>query len=130
MSPETLGFPWLHTYGVLVAIAFLTALWLAGRLDREAGLSADAITNLGIYCALAAIAGAKLMMFLVDIPYYTQHAGEMFSLATLQAGGVFYGRAPAAARAGGGEKPRNEHASVGTPASLLPRSSPWRRLRA
>ena len=51
----------------------------------------DAVTNLGIYCALAAIAGAKLMMFLVDMPYYTQHPGEIFSLATLQAGGVFYG---------------------------------------
>ena len=28
----------------------------------------EAVTNLGIYCALAAIAGAKLMMFLVDMP--------------------------------------------------------------
>jgi phosphatidylglycerol:prolipoprotein diacylglycerol transferase len=91
MYPEILGLSWLHTYGVLVAIAFLTALWLAGRLARQAGLSADAITNLGIYCALSAIAGAKLMMFLVDIPYYTQHPGEIFSLSTLQAGGVFYG---------------------------------------
>ncbi len=58
---------------------------------RRAGLNADAVTNLGIYCALAAIAGAKLMMFLVDLPYYMQHPGEIFSLATLQAGGVFYG---------------------------------------
>jgi phosphatidylglycerol:prolipoprotein diacylglycerol transferase len=30
-------------------------------------------------------------MLLVDIPYYAQHPGEIFSLATLQAGGVFYG---------------------------------------
>jgi phosphatidylglycerol:prolipoprotein diacylglycerol transferase len=60
----------LHTYGVLVAIAFLAALWLAGRLAREAGLNSESVTNLGIYCALAAIGGAKLMMFLIDIPYY------------------------------------------------------------
>ena len=66
MYPEILQLSFLHTYGVLVAVAFLTALWLAGRLAREAGLNADAVTNLGIYCALAAIAGAKLMMFLVD----------------------------------------------------------------
>src|SRR5260370_27658435 len=89
MYPEILGSSWLHTYGVLVAIAFLTALWLAGRLARQVGLSTEAVTNLGIYCALAAIAGAKLMMFLVDIPYYTQHPSEIFSLSTLQAGGVF-----------------------------------------
>jgi len=91
MYPEILKLSFLHTYGVLVAVAFLTALWLAGRLAREAGLNVDAVTNLGIYCALAAIAGAKVMMFLIDIPYYTQHPGEIFSLSTLQAGGVFYG---------------------------------------
>ncbi len=91
MYPEILGFSFLHTYGVLVAAAFLTALWLAGRLGREAGLNVDAVTNLGIYCALAAIGGAKLMMFAIDIPYYSQHPGEIFSLSSLQAGGVFYG---------------------------------------
>jgi len=91
MYPEIFHFPFLHTYGVLVALALLVALWLAGRLAREAGLNADPVTNLGIYCALAAIGGAKLMMFLIDIPYYTQHPGDIFSLATLQAGGVFYG---------------------------------------
>ncbi len=74
-----------------MAIAFLAALWMAGRLAARAGLNSDAVTNLGIYCALAAIAGAKVMMFLVDLPYYMQHAGEIFSLATLRAGGVFYG---------------------------------------
>ena len=91
MYPEIFGLSFLHTYGVLVAVAFLSALWLAARLSRQAGLNADAVTNLGIYCALAAIGGAKLMMFLIDIPYYTQHPGEIFSLGTLQAGGVFYG---------------------------------------
>jgi phosphatidylglycerol:prolipoprotein diacylglycerol transferase len=89
MYPELFHF--LPTYGVLVAVAFLTALWLAGRLARRAGLNADAVTNLGIYCALAAIGGAKVMMLLVDFPFYTQHPGEIFSLSTLRAGGVFYG---------------------------------------
>jgi phosphatidylglycerol:prolipoprotein diacylglycerol transferase len=81
----------LHTYGVLVAMAFLAGLWIAGRLSRRAGLNADHITNLGLYCAIAAIAGAKLMMFVVDLPEYIQHPEEILSLATLQAGGVFYG---------------------------------------
>ena len=30
MYPEIFNLSWLHTYGVLVAAAFLTALWLAG----------------------------------------------------------------------------------------------------
>lgn len=86
-----IGSFFLPTYGVLVALAFLTALFLVGRLARRAGLNQEAVMNLGIYCALAAIVGAKLMMFLVDIPYYLAHPGEIFSLASLQAGGVFYG---------------------------------------
>ena len=65
---------------------------MAGRLGKEAGLNADAVTNLGIYCALAAIAGRESD----DVPggpaaTTWQHPGEIFSLATLQAGGVFYG---------------------------------------
>ena len=59
MYPEVFHLSFLHTYGVLVALAFLTALWLAGKLAARAGLNVEAITNLGIYCALAAIVGAK-----------------------------------------------------------------------
>ena len=91
MYPEVFHLSFLHTYGVLVALAFLVGLWMAARLAREARLNPDSVTNLGIYCALAAIAGAKLMMFQVDIPYYTEHPREVVSLASLQAGGVFYG---------------------------------------
>jgi phosphatidylglycerol:prolipoprotein diacylglycerol transferase len=93
MFPELIHTRWLTipTYGVLVALAFLSALWLAGRLAKQQGLNTEAVTNLGVYCALAALAGAKLMMFLVDIPYYAEHPGEIFSLGTLRAGGVFYG---------------------------------------
>jgi phosphatidylglycerol:prolipoprotein diacylglycerol transferase len=91
MYPEIFHISFLHTYGLLVAIAFLAGLWMATRLARRSGLNAEAVTNLGIYCALAAIAGAKLMMFVVDLPYYVDHPGEIFTMASLQAGGVFYG---------------------------------------
>jgi phosphatidylglycerol:prolipoprotein diacylglycerol transferase len=79
------------TYGVLVALAFLVALSVIARLARRAGLNGDAVVNLGILCGLSAIVGAKIMMFLVDIPYYVHNPGEIFSMASLQAGGVFYG---------------------------------------
>jgi len=91
MYPEIFHISFLHTYGLLVALAFLAGLWMATHLGKRVGLNTDAITNLGVYCALAAIVGAKVMMFLVDIPYYTEHPREIFSFSTLQAGGVFYG---------------------------------------
>jgi phosphatidylglycerol---prolipoprotein diacylglyceryl transferase len=91
MYPEIFNVSFLHTYGVLVAVAFLTALWLVGRLAKQRKMDVDAVTNLGIYCALSAIAGAKLMMFVVDFKYYREHPEQIFSIATLQAAGVFYG---------------------------------------
>src|SRR2546426_705036 len=81
----------LPTYGLLVALAFLTALALTARLARKNGLDSETVLNLGIYCAMAGIAGAKLMMILVDFGDYARNPGMLFSLATLQAAGIFYG---------------------------------------
>ena len=79
------------TYGVLVALAFLVAISVIARLARRGGLNSDAVVNLGIVCGLSAIVGAKIMMYLIDIPYYVRNPGEILSLSSLQAGGVFYG---------------------------------------
>jgi len=81
----------IPTYGVLVTSGFLAALWLASKLARRSGLNSEAVLNLGIYCALAALAGAKLLMFAYDFDYYRRNPAEIFSVASLQAGGVFQG---------------------------------------
>lgn len=86
-----LGGFFLPTYGVMVAVGFLAALWLVARLARASGLNADKLTNVGVYVAIAGLVGAKLLMFVVDIDYYRKNPGEIFSTATLQAGGIFYG---------------------------------------
>jgi len=79
------------TYGLLVAIAFLVALSLTARLARQNGLDSEKVLNLGIYCAMAGIGGAKLMMILVDFDEYARQPSLLFSLSTLQAAGIFYG---------------------------------------
>jgi len=81
----------LPTYGLLVTLGFLIGLWMAVRLGRQAGLNTDSVLNLGIYSALAGIVGAKLLLILLDLEYYSAHPLEIFSLTTLQAGGVFFG---------------------------------------
>jgi phosphatidylglycerol:prolipoprotein diacylglycerol transferase len=85
-----IGSFYLPTYGLLVAVAFLTALWIAGKLGRMQGLSKDAIMNLGIYCALAGIVGAKVFMIVMD-PYYRNNPMQVFTLSTLQSAGIWYG---------------------------------------
>ena len=81
----------LPTYGVMVALAFVAALWIIGRLAREVGLKPEPVMNLGIYCALAGMLGAKLMMFAFDWQVYWNDPKQIFSRETLQAMGVYQG---------------------------------------
>lgn len=87
---EVFGFR-LPTYGLLVATAFLCAIGLTSRLAKRAGMDPERVMNLAMYCAIAGIAGAKLLMILVDVGDYLRDPGQLFSLATLQAAGIFYG---------------------------------------
>src|SRR5580692_5068834 len=80
----------LPTYGALVAIAFLTALWLTSRFAKERGVNSESVVNLGVYCALMGMLGAKVLMIALD-PEFRTHPGEIFSLATLQSAGIFFG---------------------------------------
>lgn len=79
----------LHTYGVLLAAAFLLALWLAGVRARRAGLDAQRVTDLGVWALLAGLVGAKLLLLAVDWRYYSSNPRELLSI--FQSGGVFYG---------------------------------------
>ena len=80
----------LPTYGLLVAVAFLVALWMASRFAAERGLNQEKIVNLGVYCALMGMLGAKVLMIALD-PEYRANPAEIFSLSTLQSAGIFYG---------------------------------------
>jgi phosphatidylglycerol:prolipoprotein diacylglycerol transferase len=92
MLPKLIHFGtfFLPTYGVLVAAAFLIALWMTSRLAREAGMNSEVVVNLGVYCALAGIVGAKVLMIALD-PAFRSNPMEIFSLSTLQSAGIFYG---------------------------------------
>jgi phosphatidylglycerol:prolipoprotein diacylglycerol transferase len=79
----------LHTYGVLLAIAFLAGLYVAGRLAKKDGLDAARITDLGVYVLIAGLLGAKLLLVIVEWEHYKLNLGEMWNL--FQSGGVFYG---------------------------------------
>ncbi len=82
--------PWtLHSYGVLLAIAFLAGLWLASRQGRLAGLEPTKVADLGVYVLISGLLGAKLLLVLTEWQAYREHPGSLFDL--FQSGGVFYG---------------------------------------
>ncbi len=87
----SIGSFYIPTYGVLVALGFLAGLGVTLRLARRYGLPPEKITNLVVYCAMAGIIGAKLFMILFDMGDYLKNPGQILTLETLQAAGVFHG---------------------------------------
>jgi phosphatidylglycerol:prolipoprotein diacylglycerol transferase len=81
----------LPTYGVLVVTGLIAGLMIAARLARREGMNKDHVYNLGVYLALAGILGSKLLLILQEWDFYFANPGRLFSFATLQSGGVFYG---------------------------------------
>lgn len=86
-----IGSFWVGTYGVLVATGVLAGLTLAGRFAQREGIDPEKAWNLGILAVLFAIVGAKVLLVINSWSRYSGNFGEVFSLETLRAGGVFYG---------------------------------------
>jgi phosphatidylglycerol:prolipoprotein diacylglycerol transferase len=81
----------LHTYGLMVALALLVGIYTAGRFASRIGVETETVWNLGIYMALAGLVGAKLALVVSEWSYYSSNPREIFSSATLHAGGVWHG---------------------------------------
>jgi phosphatidylglycerol:prolipoprotein diacylglycerol transferase len=79
----------LHTYGLLLAVAFLAGLFVASRQAKRAGLDSNRVTDMAVWVLIAGLVGAKLMLVVVDWGHYSTSPRELWSL--FQSGGVFYG---------------------------------------
>jgi phosphatidylglycerol:prolipoprotein diacylglycerol transferase len=86
---RTIGPLTLHTYGVLLAIAFIVGLWIASRQAKAASLDSARVTDMAVYVLIAGLVGAKLLLVVVEWGYYARNPRELLSI--LQSGGVFYG---------------------------------------
>lgn len=93
MHPRLLDFGFLSipTYGVLAATGLILGMLIIAAQARRDGLDADKTWDLGIYAILAGVLGAKVLYIIADLDHYLSHPKDVFSLATLQAGGVWYG---------------------------------------
>ena len=69
----------------------LIGLWISVRNSERLGYDGDHAWNLGILVVLCGIVGAKVLYIINDWGIYKDHPGEIFSISTLQAGGVFSG---------------------------------------
>jgi len=85
------GFFRLPTYGTLFALGLIAAIYTVTRLGRREGLDSARLLDFSTWLLIVGLVGAKALMVLTDWSFYREHPAEIFSWATLQAGGVFYG---------------------------------------
>lgn len=91
MYPELFrigDFP-IPTYGVLLAVGLLFALFIASRLGERDGLPSNRIYDLGLWAIFGGLLGAKILMVLTEgLP---QQLTLSYLFDFLRSGGVYYG---------------------------------------
>ncbi len=78
----------LHTYGVMLALALIAALYVVVRLGKREGMDTGRLIDFSTWLIITALLGAKVLLIVTD---WSDYRGRIFSLSTLEAGGVFYG---------------------------------------
>ncbi len=93
MFPRLLTTPWftVHTFGVLLALAYASALLWLVRSARQAGLNADTFFSLGWWAIVGALVGAKALMMLRSWSEYANHPSALVSMSLFTSAGDFYG---------------------------------------
>jgi phosphatidylglycerol:prolipoprotein diacylglycerol transferase len=79
----------IHTYGVFIALGFLTGIILALREARRVGEEPENILDLAFYSIIAAIVGSRLLYIVINYRYYIENPLEMIKI--WNGGLVYYG---------------------------------------
>jgi phosphatidylglycerol---prolipoprotein diacylglyceryl transferase len=93
MHPRLISTPYftLHTFGVLLALAFVAAMWWLVRAARREGLDHDRLTSLGFWAIAGGLVGSKLLLVLRTLPDFIAQPSQFWSLSFLESAGDFYG---------------------------------------
>jgi phosphatidylglycerol:prolipoprotein diacylglycerol transferase len=87
------GFP-VHSYGVMIVIAFLVGVWIARKRAPRYGLDPHRLTDGLIACLILGIVGARVAYIVQELPYYMKHPHELVTLqmaGVTSFGGIFVG---------------------------------------
>ncbi|MCC6157217.1 MAG: prolipoprotein diacylglyceryl transferase [Deltaproteobacteria bacterium] len=79
----------VHAYGVMLACAFLGAIWIASRQVKEAGGDPEHISNMAIYVVILSMIGARLFHCFVFWDHYKDNPLQILNVR--EGGLVYYG---------------------------------------
>ena len=84
----------IHTFGVMMIIAFLAALWLTSKRAPKFGLTADFVGDAAIGTLFLGILGARVLFIVQELPYYLAHKDQLLSVqfqGLTSYGGILFG---------------------------------------
>ena len=79
----------IFTYGFFLAVAFLTAIFVAGREAQRLGIPKGQFYDLCFYIIVAALVGSRLLYVLLEMRTFLAHPLKIFAL--WEGGLVCYG---------------------------------------
>ena len=91
MYPNLFGLPFLHSYGLMIALGVMASLWFVKRICLRTGRSYDAVVNLVMLMLFAGLIGARTW-HVVEF-WHEEFAGKpLFDVFKVWSGGlVFHG---------------------------------------
>jgi phosphatidylglycerol:prolipoprotein diacylglycerol transferase len=84
----TLFFPFIHSYGLMLAVGFYAGWWLAARRARAEGIDPDLIGNMVLISILAGVVGSRLLWFALE---GRREESILVLIKVWEGGLVFYG---------------------------------------
>ena len=79
----------IYMWGVMVALGFFTALFLAAREAKKRKLNPDIVYSAGIYAMAGALVGGRLAYTIAHYPEFVRNPIEVFKI--WHGGMIFYG---------------------------------------
>jgi phosphatidylglycerol:prolipoprotein diacylglycerol transferase len=71
----------VRSYGVIVGLSFLLALWMSTREAHRKGIDPKLVQDFALYALLGGIIGARLYFVLFSAPvYFLEHPREVFAI--------------------------------------------------
>src|SRR5947199_424692 len=90
---KVFGFP-IHSYGVMLLIAFFVAVWYGRKRAPKFGLSPGELYDAAFWALILGVLGARIFFIIQEWDHYSKHKEELFSLqfaGLTSFGGVFFG---------------------------------------
>lgn len=89
MHPELFEIPFIHqtvkSWGVMVVIGYLAALWLMRRIMRRMGEDPDWVSNAALYALIAGVIGARIFFV---VHHFDLFQGRLLQIFAIWQGGV------------------------------------------